>query len=86
MQVSRGCPGWGAHAVGEACAESLVSSCRVQYCARPRQALEKQGMVGPVLRGLTVTSSGEETVSGEVVLWDCSFSWCLSSADCGQKH
>lgn len=77
MQVSRGCQGWGARAVGEARAESLVSSCRVQYCARPRQALEKQGMVGLVLRGLMVTSRGEEMVSGEVVLWDCSLSWCL---------
>lgn len=85
MQVSRGCPGWGAHAVGEARAESLVSSCRVQYCARPRRALEKQGMGGLGLRGPMVTSRGEEMVSGEVVLWDCSFSWCLSSQTVGRS-
>ena len=37
-------------------------------CARPRQAPEKQEMVGLVLRGLTVTSRGQEMVSVRLFL------------------
>lgn len=37
-------------------------------CARPRQALEKQEMVGLVPRGLTVMSRGQEMVSVRLFL------------------